>query len=107
LAKSKQDKLDFLAIIEYDALFRIQLKDQIKELLELLAEMDALVSMAKSIRKYNLQFPRFIESPTPVIELEHVYHLFVDSPISNSLCFKAKPIFSFSQGLTQLAKQPC
>jgi DNA mismatch repair ATPase MutS len=98
LARFKANKLDFLAIIEYDALFRIQLKDQIKELMELLAEMDALLSMAKSIHKYNLQFPQFIESPTPVIELEHVYHLFLDSPISNSLCFNANKNFLFLTG---------
>jgi DNA mismatch repair ATPase MutS len=98
LAKFAEDKLDFLALIEYDYLFRIQLKDHIKELLELLAEMDALFSMAKSVRQYDLVFPRFVESATPVIELENVYHLFLNSPIGNTLCFNGQKNFLFLTG---------
>jgi DNA mismatch repair ATPase MutS len=98
LDKAKKDELDFLAVIEYDYLFRIQLKDKLKELLELLAEMDALLSMAKSIRQYNLAFPRFVESATPLIELENVCHLFVNSPVGNNLCFSGQNNFLFLTG---------
>lgn len=98
LDKCAHDTVDFLAIIEYDRLFRIQLKDKIQELLDLLAELDAFLSLAKSIQKYHLTFPEFTGSETPFIALENVYHLFIDSPVSNNLVFDSQTNFLFLTG---------
>jgi DNA mismatch repair protein MutS len=104
LNKFAHNKLDFVAIIEYDRLFRVHLKDHIIDLLDLLAELDALLSMAKSIRKYQLVFPEFVDTQGPCIELENIYHLFIDSPVSNNLRFNAQKNFLFLTGPNMAGK---
>jgi DNA mismatch repair ATPase MutS len=98
LNKYAQDTMHSVQIIEYDRLFRVQIKDQIIALLDLLAEMDAFLSMAQSVRKYQLVFPEFVDSETPYIVFENVYHLFINSPVSNDLRFDAQTNFLFLTG---------
>lgn len=98
LTNYAHNTMNFVEVIEYDRLFRVQLKDQIILLLDLLAEMDAFLSMAQSIRNYRLVFPEFVATETPYIVFDNLYHLYINSPVSNDLRFDAQTNFLFLTG---------
>jgi DNA mismatch repair ATPase MutS len=98
LRKATCNKLDFLSVIKYDCLFRVELKELIRSLFDLLYEMDALCAMAKSIRHYNLVIPEFIEAEDPVIHIQNMYHLFLQAPVPNTINFNDTHNFLFLTG---------
>jgi DNA mismatch repair ATPase MutS len=70
----------------YDGLFRFDMVDRLWDMINLVYEIDALVSLAKTHSAKSLTFPRFEESGT-VFEIQEAYHPFLCSPVKNDLTF--------------------
>lgn len=78
-------KLGMSEILNLDYMFRHDLKTTLLELLERLAELDSLISMAKAVQELGWAFPEFVESDQPLVELHDVYHPFVAKPVKNTI----------------------
>ncbi len=85
-------------IHEYDNLFRKKLKDQIYVLLDIIFEIDVLISVAKASKKYNLAFPVFREKEEISLKIDGLFHPLLEQPVKNDvaicekkLCFLTGP----------------
>jgi len=89
LSKSLHDpaslKLEMREILIFDYMFRHDIKTTLLELLDRLAELDCLISMAKATQELGWIFPDFVESDQPFVELYDVYHPFVAKPVKNTI----------------------
>ncbi len=94
----------FTEILRYDWLIRIKAREEIIQLFECMYEWDALLAMAKSVDKYGLTFPEFVEVPQPQVHLEDVYHLLLDNPVPNNLQLEKSKNFLFLTGPNMAGK---
>lgn len=69
--------------IQLDYLFRKELKEIFLRILERLADLDGLLSMAKVVNELGLVMPEFVEKKGPMIQICGVSHPFVDKPVLN------------------------
>ncbi len=81
-----------------DKYFREEEKKSFTKIIERIHELDAYLSMAKSIKEFGLVFPEFTESQTPVIELKNVVHPFIRNAIPNSISFSGNSNIIFLTG---------
>ncbi|MGI9181470.1 MAG: MutS-related protein [Longimicrobiaceae bacterium] len=91
-------------ILLQDRLLREELRVGVREIIEQLYELDALLSMATASRKHGLAFPELLASPGPQVEIEGVYHLFVERPRANDLRLDAGERLLFLTGPNMAGK---
>ncbi len=91
-------KLDFVGVNKLDSLFRKKHMDQVKKVIEVVHELDAYMSIAKTAKAKDLVFAEYIESNHPVVEIEQLYHPNIGRPVpytihikNKSLCFLTGP----------------
>ncbi|HPE57308.1 MAG TPA: hypothetical protein P5514_02775 [Bacteroidales bacterium] len=94
----------FLSIFTVDKAFREDHKEQMAVLIDLIYELDLIISMAKVHQKYDLQFPTFVESERAVLEVEGLRHLFVKNCTPNDLKFGDYHFFMFVTGPNMAGK---
>ncbi len=98
------NKLNNTVLLHFDKLFRDKYKSEILRLIDIVYELDVLVSKAKANLKFNLVFPEFTEGKNPVFEADELYHLFVKEPIKNSIDFSKNKNFIFLTGPNMAGK---
>lgn len=76
----------------------------IEELVEIYFRFDAWYSMAKAVMEYNLYFPEFVESKTPVFSAKKLYHLLLRQPVSYDVALDEKHNFMFLTGANMAGK---
>ena len=74
------------------------------ELLETYAQLDAWLSMAKAVTVYELQFPEFIATEKPLINVKGLYHLLLASPVAYDVELTEKNNFVFLTGANMAGK---
>ncbi|GAB3432268.1 MutS-related protein [Niabella aquatica] len=79
-------------------------KIEVQELIDLYSRLDAWYSMAFAVKKYNLQFPEFIESENPLIEAKGLYHLLLHNPVPYHLQMSPEQNFLFLTGANMAGK---
>ncbi len=94
----------FLSTFTVDKAFREDHKEQMAVLIDLIYELDLVISMAKVHQKYDLQFPTFVESERAVLEVEGLRHLFVKNCTPNDLKFGDHHFFMFVTGPNMAGK---
>ena len=72
----------FWVVLRLDQIFRIYRKEKIQQLLRLIYEIDALVSMADATVGLNYRIPEILEGPVRV-DGEGLVHPQVDNPVPN------------------------
>ncbi len=87
-----------------DKLIREELTSEVNALIEIIYELDVYISMAKSIKAYNLCFPQFINSKNPYIKINGAFHLFVSKPVPNNIEFSDENNFMFLTGPNMAGK---
>lgn len=98
------NKLSNSSLLYFDKLFRNQYKSELLKLIDIVYELDVLISKAKANLKFNLVFPKFYESKKPIFEAENLYHLFVKEPVKNSIKFNDNKNFIFLTGPNMAGK---
>ncbi|WP_159468430.1 MutS-related protein [Dyadobacter sp. 3J3] len=80
--KTKDDRLSLSSVFYRDYYFRITHKESFRRLLDICYTFDAYVSIASAQRKYNLNFPEFVENDT-TFEAEKIWHPLIKNAIPN------------------------
>ncbi|RLD73735.1 MAG: hypothetical protein DRJ07_20445, partial [Bacteroidetes bacterium] len=97
-------KIGNVELLRFDKVFRDTHKEKVLELIDIIYELDVLVSQAKANIKYKLIFPDFVDSDQTVFETEGLYHLFVNKPIDNDVYFGSEENFIFLTGPNMAGK---
>lgn len=83
---------------------RWQHKQEILELVDIYSRLDAWYSMALAVKKYNLQFPEFIEDSRPFIEARGLYHVLLEKPVAYDMVLNPDQHFLFLTGANMAGK---
>ena len=83
---------------------RYHYKQHMLALVGIHAQLDAWYGMAKAVVVYNLVFPVFIKSPTPVLEAKGLYHILLKEPISYDMQLSRENNFVFLTGANMAGK---
>lgn len=98
------ESVGFFDLVTIDQWFRSKHKDKITLLIDIAYKLDVYLSMARSVNELKLTFPEIVESDSPVLEMEGLYHLFLKKPVSNDLVFGEKNQFLFLTGPNMAGK---
>ena len=93
-------------MIKYDYLFRNIKRNAIREIFDVLYHLDALFSVAKSIKGKNLVFPQ-IEEKTggeDMITIRGAYNLFIEDAIKNDVEIKKENNLWYLTGANMTGK---
>ena len=91
-------------LLQFDKTFRETHKEQLLKLIDLIYDLDVLISKAHACKKYNLHFPEFIETDNAQFEINGLYHLFLNKPVSNNIEFTENKNFVFLTGPNMAGK---
>lgn len=69
-------------ILKIDQIFRLHEKQAMGRIMELVYEIDALVSMADANSRHNFSIPEILEGPM-TLEAEGIVHPLLDEPVAN------------------------
>ncbi|MEN8122120.1 MAG: hypothetical protein ABFS35_17365 [Bacteroidota bacterium] len=97
-------KLGNVELLRFDKVFRDTHKGKVLELIDIIYELDVLISQAKAHLKYSLNFPEFVESDRAVFQTEGLYHLFVKQPVNNNINYDPGENFIFLTGPNMAGK---
>lgn len=105
ILSDEDDGVTFLQTFTIDQNFRLNFKDEMGILIDLIYELDVLISMAQVVNKYKFSFPEFIsEENKAQIEISGVWHPFVKDPQVNDLKFNDEENFIFLTGPNMAGK---
>jgi DNA mismatch repair protein MutS len=74
-AVKKGVELSALQTIYFGNYIRYRFKNAALELIDIFGRLDAWYSMGKAISKFNLSYPRFIDSAQSALEAKGLYHI--------------------------------
>jgi len=83
---------------------RFSHRRQIRELVKIHSQLDAWLSMAKSVRKYELTFPEWHSTDEPMIHVRGMRHLLLENPVEYDLELDQKNNFLFLTGANMAGK---
>ena len=97
-------KISVYKLLKLDQAFRDDFKDDLLQLIDLVYQLDVLISKARATIKYNLTFPEFVEEEASVYNVEGLFHLFVHEPVVNSIRIEPNQNFIFLTGPNMAGK---
>ncbi|MDE3236180.1 MAG: DNA mismatch repair protein MutS [Bacteroidota bacterium] len=100
----KEEKLSPLKALTFGVFLRHHFKHEAFELIDIYSRLDAYLSLALAFQKYKLCFPSFVETNTPFIEAEQLYHLQLDVPVSYNVSLNQEKNFLFLTGANMAGK---
>lgn len=107
LAIAKKEKADDLTITEILKLayfLRYHYKQNLFELLDIYFLLDAWYGMAIAMDKFELIFPEFIESDTPIVKASGLYHILLPHPVAYNIILDKEKNFLFLTGANMAGK---
>lgn len=102
--KEKADDLSMTEMLRLASFLRYHYKQNIFELIEIYSQLDAWYAMAMAMDKYDLVFPEFIESTTPVVNATRLYHLLLPEPVAYDIILDQDNNFLFLTGANMAGK---
>lgn len=97
-------KIGLLATTKCDYVFRSEKITIVKQILELIYEIDALSSVARAAIKNQFQFPKISESSSPYVHISSLFHPFLTSPVSNDAALMSSKNVCFITGANMAGK---
>jgi len=104
ILNNKKKNLSFRQVNHYDYLMRRVEKESIKRILNFTYEIDALLSITEAAKINKLAFPVFLESNTPSLKIDELFHPFLDNPITNCFTLGENNNLSFLTGANMSGK---
>jgi DNA mismatch repair protein MutS len=105
LAKtSSAMKLNPIQVIYFGHYIRHRFKTAMVSLIDIHNRLDAWLSMAVAVQRYQLSFPVFIERSDPYLEVEQLYHLLLPKPVAYDLKLDQTTNFVFLTGANMAGK---
>lgn len=90
--------------VYYGQFFHENFRSHINEMIDIYSQFDAWYSMAVAMKKFNLQFPSFIEQDDPLFEAEGLYHLLLTRPVPYDISMNPQSNFIFLTGANMAGK---
>jgi len=103
LKYKKTEKLYPQDFGKLDFLFRNIERNGVREILEIIYEIDSLNSIATAIKKYNLTLPVF-SSKANCFDVKGLFHPFIDNPVTNDFEFSTGKNICFLSGPNMAGK---
>ena len=91
-------------VLNFAAFVRYHYKTNMLDLVQIFARLDAWHSMAKAVKVYGLSFPEFIHSKEPRLNINGVFHLLLENPVSYDLELNQNNSFLFLTGANMAGK---
>jgi DNA mismatch repair ATPase MutS len=101
---AKDEKMSAAETLRYGHFLLHRYKSQALELIEIYSRLDAWYSMAKAMQTYQLSFPGFVESNTPHIEANALYHILLPVPVPYDVQLHRDSNFLFLTGANMAGK---
>jgi DNA mismatch repair ATPase MutS len=76
----------------------------VEELIDIYSRFDAWHSMAQAVKKYQLNFPVFVQRDTPVFEAVSLYHVLLPQPVPYDVKLDDQHNFMFLTGANMAGK---
>ena len=103
LPRTREERWRVWRILAVDRVLRGPEKPSLERLRELLFQLDALSSMARSTREYGFVFPEVVDGP-PRIQAEGLVHPLVDEAVANPLALDREHRLFFLTGPNMAGK---
>lgn len=103
-ATARFSDLNIMQMLSFAAFVRYRFKNLFYELIDLYSVLDAWYGMAMAVKKFNLVFPRFIESDEPVFSAEGLYHALVPDAVAYDVMLSKEKNFVFLTGANMAGK---
>lgn len=91
-------------LLYYAFHLRNQFKLATLEAVDIYSRLDAWYSMAVAVKTFKLHFPKFIESSTPYLKGEGLYHILLQHPVAYDLVMDPSQNFLFLTGANMAGK---
>jgi DNA mismatch repair protein MutS len=105
LAETKADaKLSRQELLYYARHLRNEYKAAALDAVDIFSRLDAWYSMAVAVKKFDLHFPKFVESNKPYIKGEGLYHILLQQPVAYDLVMDPSHNFLFLTGANMAGK---
>lgn len=96
---TKRLKITYSKLNKLDNLFRKKYKNELREIIDLVYNLDTFISIAKVAKQKNLALPSYSNSTTQSLSIEEFYHPLLNNAIpysfkideSSNLCFLTGP----------------
>lgn len=96
--------LSFTRLFLCDRFLREDFFREVKHLMRLVFELDALHAMARAMRELKLVFPVFVDAERPLLEVEGLFHPKLQAPVANDLALGAEQHLLFLTGPNMAGK---
>jgi len=100
----KKKKLKAHDITNYDHVFRYTNRNDIFFLLELIYEYDAFQAIAQTAERYGFSYPDILPNDVNRLEVEGLFHPFVEDAIANDIRFERSSNLLFVSGPNMAGK---
>ncbi|WP_126970103.1 MutS-related protein [Gynurincola endophyticus] len=101
---NEDQKLSITDNTYFGKFFKEEARADIFQLIAIFGKFDAWYSMAKAQEHYQLVLPEFIESDKPELEVEGLFHILLDNPVSYNVNLNQKSNFIFLTGANMAGK---
>ncbi len=91
-------------ILHFAAYLKSHFKQDCIDLISVFSSIDAYTSLAKAKEKYGFVFPEFIETNSPVIECDGLFHLLLEKPTAYNISLEKENNFLFLTGANMAGK---
>ncbi len=104
LLQIKEEHLNIQDVLHYGNYFKYTFKNKYIELADIYYQLDAWYSMAMAVKKYDLEFPEFLDAEEPFINAEKIYHILLAKPTSYNIHLSPRTNFIFLTGANMAGK---
>ena len=94
----------FYIVNKLDSLFREKKKQEFREVLDIIYELDVLQSLSLLMVEESLTLPIYTDNSIPFFEGEECFHPLIEKAVTNSFTFKAGITLSFLTGSNMSGK---
>ena len=102
--KEKADELSMMEMLHMANFLRYHYKQNIFELVDIYSQLDAWYGMALAMDTYDLVFPEFIKSDTPIVKVTGLYHILLSQPVAYDITLDQENNFLFLTGANMAGK---
>jgi len=99
-----KEKLEFKDITDLDYIFRYANREDTFFILELIYEYDAFQAIAQTAEEYGFSYPEILPNEGNSLEIEGLFHPFVEDAVSNDIKFDKSSNLLFVSGPNMAGK---
>ncbi|MFZ9660385.1 MAG: MutS-related protein [Chitinophagaceae bacterium] len=102
--KKRAASFNITEIVHFSRFFHVDFKKKIEELISIYSRLDAWMSMAKAMTKFQLHFPEFVQKKSPIFETEGLSHLLLPEAVAYDIKMDPESNFIFLTGANMAGK---